>query len=54
MAVDGDDKKTRQTVTTVLEVLGLACVYGGIAAFSIPAAFIVLGVLLIIAGGAAA
>lgn len=40
--------------STALEVMGLAFVFGGLAVWSLPLAFIVTGVLFIIAGGLAA
>jgi hypothetical protein len=41
-------------VSTALEVTGLLFVFGGLATWSVPLAFIVTGVLFIIAGGLAA
>ena len=42
------------TVSTVMEMIGFIALMCGIGLFSIPVAFIVGGILLIVAGGLAA
>lgn len=54
MAVEKKPTIDRENLTTGLEFLGLCFLFGGLAAWSLPLAFVVTGVLLIIAGGLAA
>jgi hypothetical protein len=42
------------TFSTVMEVIGFVALVHGVALFSVPIAFIVGGILLIVAGGLAA
>lgn len=44
----------RQTITTVIEILGGILIVGGLAMWTVPGAMIAAGALLIIAGGLAA
>ena len=43
----------KETITTLMEVVGGVLIVVGISAFSLPISVIVAGVLLIIAGGLA-
>ena len=43
----------RETVTTVMEIVGGILIVLGISAFSVPVSVIVAGILLIVAGGLA-
>lgn len=44
----------RKHFTTILEAVGVLFVFGGLAAWSLPLAFVVTGVIMIVAGGLAA
>jgi hypothetical protein len=46
-------KPSREVVTTVVEAIGAVLVTSGVAAYSIPISVIILGVLMMIAGGLA-
>lgn len=46
--------KMRPSFSTVAEVVGFVALVYGVALFSVPIAFIVGGILLIVAGGVAA
>jgi hypothetical protein len=43
----------KETITTVMEIVGGILIVLGISAFSVPISVIVAGVLLIVAGGLA-
>jgi hypothetical protein len=53
MAVE-KKQNSKAAASTLMEITGIAFLFGGLAAWSLPLAFAVTGVLLIIAGGLSA